>query len=328
MAGRRQRKDGRFAVSLGSPEARRDAPPTATHGPPSCQPCRRREPEIPSPRSTRRRSCVDLDAFERNLDLMANAVARRRGWHCGRTPSRTSARRSRDAQIARGAVGICCQKVDEAEAFVAAGIRDVLVTNEIVGAGQARAPRGARAAARPSACSSTTPATSRRICRGGDGGRHDARRAGRDRRRRASLRRARPARRRRALAAAIARAPGPALARPPRLSRRGAAPAHAGRAARRDRARRRALAAASKAAIEAAGLACPVVTGAGTGTWQLERDSGVYTELQPGSYVFMDADYGRNALAPDQHALRAEPVRAGDGDERAGARRARSSTRD
>ena len=28
----------------------------------------------------------------------------------------------------------------------------------------------------------------------------------------------------------------------------------------------------------------------------LERDSGVYNELQPGSYVFMDADYGRNEL--------------------------------
>ena len=50
-------------------------------------------------------------------------------------------------------------------------------------------------------------------------------------------------------------------------------------------------------------MRCPVVTGAGTGTWQLERDSGVYTELQPGSYVFMDADYGRNALAPDGHAF-------------------------
>ena len=45
------------------------------------------------------------------------------------------------------------------------------------------------------------------------------------------------------------------------------------------------------------------VTGAGTGTWQLERDSRVWTELQPGSYVFMDADYQRNALAPDQHAF-------------------------
>jgi D-serine deaminase-like pyridoxal phosphate-dependent protein len=61
------------------------------------------------------------------------------------------------------------------------------------------------------------------------------------------------------------------------------------------------LARETKAAIEAAGIPCPTVTGAGTGTWQHERDSGVYTELQPGSYVFMDADYQKNALAPDQH---------------------------
>ena len=40
------------------------------------------------------------------------------------------------------------------------------------------------------------------------------------------------------------------------------------------------------------------MTGAGTGTWQLERDSGIYDELQPGSYVFMDADYGRNIAGP------------------------------
>ena len=46
------------------------------------------------------------------------------------------------AQIARGAVGICCQKTDEAAAFVDAGIRDVLVTNEVVGA-----PKLARLAA-------------------------------------------------------------------------------------------------------------------------------------------------------------------------------------
>ena len=55
--------------------------------------------------------------------------------------------------------------------------------------------------------------------------------------------------------------------------------------------------------VRAAGIACPTVTGAGTGTWQLERDSHVYTELQPGSYIFMDADYGRNALAADDHAF-------------------------
>ena len=42
------------------------------------------------------------------------------------------------------------------------------------------------------------------------------------------------------------------------------------------------------------GVDCPIVTGAGTGTWEHELASGVWNELQPGSYVFMDADYARN----------------------------------
>ena len=42
------------------------------------------------------------------------------------------------------------------------------------------------------------------------------------------------------------------------------------------------------------GLACPIVGGGGTGTHLLEAASGVYTEIQAGSYCFMDADYGRN----------------------------------
>ena len=46
------------------------------------------------------------------------------------------------------------------------------------------------------------------------------------------------------------------------------------------------------------GLACPVIGGAGTGTFGLELASGVYTEVQCGSYCFMDADYARNADAP------------------------------
>ena len=32
----------------------------------------------------------------------------------------------------------------------------------------------------------------------------------------------------------------------------------------------------------------------GTGSFEFEAASGVYTELQCGSYIFMDADYGRN----------------------------------
>ncbi|MBM3560562.1 MAG: DSD1 family PLP-dependent enzyme, partial [Alphaproteobacteria bacterium] len=64
--------------------------------------------------------------------------------------------------------------------------------------------------------------------------------------------------------------------------------------------RRAAIAAATDAcratmdAFAAAGLPCDVVTGAGTGTFEFEAASGVYTELQCGSYAFMDADYGRN----------------------------------
>jgi D-serine deaminase-like pyridoxal phosphate-dependent protein len=42
------------------------------------------------------------------------------------------------------------------------------------------------------------------------------------------------------------------------------------------------------------GLACPIIGGAGTGTFELEAASGVYTEVQAGSYIFMDGDYGQN----------------------------------
>jgi D-serine deaminase-like pyridoxal phosphate-dependent protein len=42
------------------------------------------------------------------------------------------------------------------------------------------------------------------------------------------------------------------------------------------------------------GLECPIVGGAGTGTFELEAGSGVYTEMQAGSYCFMDADYAAN----------------------------------
>ena len=42
------------------------------------------------------------------------------------------------------------------------------------------------------------------------------------------------------------------------------------------------------------GIDCATITGAGTGSFEFEAASGVYTELQCGSYIFMDADYGRN----------------------------------
>jgi D-serine deaminase-like pyridoxal phosphate-dependent protein len=42
------------------------------------------------------------------------------------------------------------------------------------------------------------------------------------------------------------------------------------------------------------GLECAIVGGGGTGSFALEAASGVYNEIQAGSYVFMDADYARN----------------------------------
>ncbi len=45
--------------------------------------------------------------------------------------------------------------------------------------------------------------------------------------------------------------------------------------------------------LTAAGLSCPVVSGGGTGSFMFEASSGIYTEVQCGSYAFMDADYGR-----------------------------------
>ena len=50
----------------------------------------------------------------------------------------------------------------------------------------------------------------------------------------------------------------------------------------------------TRQAIEACGIAVERVTGAGTGSFVHERDSGVFNEIQAGSYVFMDRDYGDN----------------------------------
>lgn len=52
--------------------------------------------------------------------------------------------------------------------------------------------------------------------------------------------------------------------------------------------------------LKDAGLPAPLVTGAGTGTFLLEAASGVYGEVQVGSFMFMDADYALNTPHPDQ----------------------------
>jgi D-serine deaminase-like pyridoxal phosphate-dependent protein len=55
--------------------------------------------------------------------------------------------------------------------------------------------------------------------------------------------------------------------------------------------------------LEVAGFPVPLVTGAGTGTFALEAASGVFGELQAGSFMFMDADYAQNDPDPGQPAF-------------------------
>ena len=231
---------------------------------------------------------VELASFERNLDRMAVATrGLRLRPHAKSHKCATIAR----AQLARGAVGICCQKTDEAAAFVDAGIGDILVTNEVVA--PAKVARLAELAGRatvgvlvdaPAGIAALSHAASRArstldVYVEIDVGAH-----------RCGVAPGVPAV---ALARAIVGSPG--------LRFRGLQ-AYQGAAQhlREPQARRTAIVAAARDArrtrelIVAAGIACDRVTGAGTGTWQHERDSGIYDELQPGSYVFMDVDYGRN----------------------------------
>jgi len=239
--------------------------------------------------------CVDVAAFERNLGRMADATKGiRLRPHAKSHKCATIAR----AQVARGAVGICCQKTDEAAAFIEAGIGDVLVTNEVVGARKAARLAALARSANVGVLLDAMPVVETLSAAAMDAGvRLDAyvevdvgaNRCG-----------VAPGPAVVELAVAIDRARG--------LRLRGLQAYHgAAQHLREPSERVAAIASASSIArqmrelLVGAGLGCDIVTGAGTGTWQHERDSGVYHELQPGSYVFMDADYGRNV--PDADAI-------------------------
>ena len=75
---------------------------------------------------------LDLDVFERNMDTLAATLA---GRKIRIRPHAKSHKCPEIAlrQMARGAVGVCCQKVSEAEAMVEGGVMNVLIANEVVG---------------------------------------------------------------------------------------------------------------------------------------------------------------------------------------------------
>jgi D-serine deaminase-like pyridoxal phosphate-dependent protein len=248
---------------------------------------------------------IDLDAFERNLRRMADFAAEagvRLRAHAKTHKSPVIAAR----QVALGAVGVCCQKVSEAEAMVEGGIGDVLVSNEVAGAAKldrlaalARRARIGVCVDDPANVAELEAAAARagaslgvlvEIDVGGQ---------------RCGVAPGEPAAR---LAQLVAAAP--------HLSFAGLQAYHGSAQHVREAGERRSLilravglVQETQRALRAAGLEARIVSGAGTGTYENEAASGVYNELQCGSYIFMDADYARNrqadgsAFAAYAHAL-------------------------
>ena len=239
---------------------------------------------------------VDLDAFEANLAAVHGYVAQRGG----RVRSHGKAHKCSAIglrQVAAGAVGLCCQKVGEAEVFVEAGIRDVLVSNVVVGESKARRLAKLAHHARVGVCvdgalqieqlaaAARKESVAIEVLIEADVGAGRCGVSGADE----------------ALAlAALIDSHRPFLALRGLQAYHGPAQ-HLRSAAQRAVAIGQAAARASKiaAALRDAGHAVQEICGAGTGTYAYELGSEVYTELQPGSYVLMDSDYGANQPDPD-----------------------------
>ena len=244
-----------------------------------------REDEIDTPALL-----IDLDAFEYNLDKMAALLAPtgvKLRAHAKTHKSPVIAK----LQMARGAVGQCVQKVAEAEVLAWGGIPDILVSNQIVGAAKLARLCALTAISKAAVCvddaqqvewiEQAAAASGRRmtVLVEIDVG-----------------------------AARCGVPPGPPAVE---LAKRiagskhlifGGLQAYQGSAQhKRSVAERQTLIGSAVDAtrrtveqLRQQGLDCPIVGGAGTGTFQIESTSGIYTEKQCGSYVIMDADYARN----------------------------------
>ena len=233
---------------------------------------------------------LDLDAFEFNIQLMAG-FAKKFGInhrpHAKTHKSPVVAQK----QIAAGAVGQCCQKVAEAEILVAGGVSDVLVSNQIVGRRKLDRLAGLARNANISVCVDDQDninqinAAAKRFNAKIDVLVEIDIGAGR-----------------------CGVVPGKAAVELAQIIAKNSNLTFGGLQAYQGRAqhirgfgeRKIAIEKAGKLVQETihllseAGLECRLVTGAGTGTFQFEAVSGIWNELQAGSYCFMDADYGLN----------------------------------
>lgn len=233
---------------------------------------------------------VDLDAFERNLQTLPRKIAA----HPIKLRPHSKTHKSPIIalkQMALGAVGVCCQKVGEAEALVEGGVPDILIANEIVGPAKLRRLAALARQARIAVCVDDPGNVADLEDAAAEFGAEitvlveidvGAGRCG--------VAPGEPA-----LYLAQVIAASKHLRFDGLQAYQGSAQ-HVRQHDERKLAIERATALArnTKAMIEAAGIACPRITGAGTGTFAFEAASGLYTELQCGSYVFMDADYNRN----------------------------------
>jgi D-serine deaminase-like pyridoxal phosphate-dependent protein len=251
---------------------------------------------------------IDLDAMERNLARMAD-FARAKGLKL-----RPHAKMHKSAEIARlqmahGAVGVCVQKTDEALALAHAGVSDIYISNEVIAPAKlARLAQGVHNLPTRFAIAVDSALGIARLV---------------DALQQADV----------VKSAAIdvfveidvghgrcGVLPTQALAlvqqamAQPTLRFAGLQAYHGSAQHRRGVAERDAALAASEAAVretlailDAAGIAVPLVTGAGTGSFVREAGSGLWGELQAGSYLFMDADYAANEADPGapvfEHAL-------------------------
>ncbi len=234
---------------------------------------------------------LDLDALERNIRKMGDYAKA----HGMRHRSHGKMHKSVDVQKLQeslgGSVGVCCQKVSEAEVFARGGIGDVLVTNEVREPAKidrlARLPKtGATVTVCVDDVSNIADLSAAAQKHGTELGIFveidcGAGRCG------VTTKEA---------VVEIAKAADTA----PNLVFRGIQ-AYQGAMQHMDsyedrKAKLDAAIAQVKeavAALEAEGLPPEFVSGGGTGSYYFESNSGVYNELQCGSYAFMDADYGR-----------------------------------
>lgn len=256
---------------------------------------------------------VDLDAMQRNLSRMAE-FARKHDMRW-----RPHAKMHKSSAIARlqmqaGAVGVCVQKTSEAEAMVAGGVNNIFISNEVIApaklarvadlAHQVAAERGQLAIAVDSV------EGVRRLAHEMNERRRGGQPAVIDVFVEIDVGQGRcgvtPGQSAVDLALEVRKHPALRFA---------GLQAYHGKAQhlRTPRERREAIAIVArdvrftKKLIEDEGVRVGLVTGAGTGSMLYETASGVYGELQAGSFLFMDADYAANERDPAhpafEHAL-------------------------